>query len=68
LEIFVHEPIFVNTDNGTHGEECVERTVEDQVNLLIGIAADPLLRVVPVLVKSVNDLREQIAHFVAVSG
>jgi phosphatidylinositol kinase/protein kinase (PI-3 family) len=64
LEIFVHEPIFVNTDNGTHGEgqstildrviakvggkdpavhgeECVERTVEDQVNLLIGIAADP---------------------------
>jgi phosphatidylinositol kinase/protein kinase (PI-3 family) len=64
LEIFVHEPIFVNTDNGTYGEgestilnrviaklsgkdpvvhgvETEERTVEDQVNSLIQIAADP---------------------------
>jgi phosphatidylinositol kinase/protein kinase (PI-3 family) len=65
LEIFVHEPIFVNADNGTYGEgkssildrviaklggkdpviygeECKEKTVEDQVDLLIQIAADPV--------------------------
>jgi phosphatidylinositol kinase/protein kinase (PI-3 family) len=56
LEVFVHEPRFANSENGTYrahqstildgkdpvvyGEELAERTVEDQVNLLIQIAAD----------------------------